>query len=158
MGKRWKEKVEDLATGRVGDRKKGRRGWWLALLLPLLLLGAAFWWLVRQPKDHTAWEDELDENQRDGDNRVEDNRVEDNLVEIEGIGPKTAGVLREAGIVTFAQLADAEVEKLREILRDGELRGGDPSTWPEQARFAAQGDWEGLYALREKLHGGRRVD
>ena len=83
---------------------------------------------------------------------------EDDLVQIEGIGPKTAGVLRDAGIYTFVQLAEIDMEQLKEILRNAELRGADPSTWPEQARLAARGDWEGLASLRDELKGGRRVD
>ena len=83
---------------------------------------------------------------------------EDDLVQIEGIGPKTARVLRDAGIYTFVQLAEIDMEQLKEILRNAELRGADPSTWPEQARLAARGDWEGLASLRDVLQGGRRVD
>ncbi len=82
----------------------------------------------------------------------------DDLQTIEGIGPKIAGVLQAAGISTFAQLAQADVGRLREILTEaGISRISDPGTWPEQAKLAADGDWQGLEALQDQLKGGRLV-
>lgn len=81
----------------------------------------------------------------------------DNLRRIEGVGPKISGVLIAAGVRTFAGLAATDVERLREILREGGVRVGDPGTWPEQAALAAAGDWDGLAALQGQLKGGRRV-
>ena len=60
----------------------------------------------------------------------------DDLVQINGIGPKVASLLQEAGIASFAQLAATPVERLREIL-DGagaRYRVTDPSSWPAQAQ------------------------
>jgi predicted flap endonuclease-1-like 5' DNA nuclease len=82
---------------------------------------------------------------------------EDNLVILEGIGPKISAVLKSAGIDTFHQLASTPVERLREILLAANLRLPDPTTWPEQAALAAQGDWEGFKALTAQLKGGRKV-
>jgi ribosomal protein L30 len=81
----------------------------------------------------------------------------DDLEVVEGIGPKIAGVLKDAGIGTLAQLAATDVERLREILHEGEIRIGDPTTWPEQAALAAEGKWDEFNALTEQLKGGRRV-
>ena len=81
----------------------------------------------------------------------------DDLKRIEGIGPKIASLLQDAGITTFAQLAAADVERLREILDAVNLRIANPTTWPEQAALAAAGDWEGLASLQGELKGGRRV-
>jgi predicted flap endonuclease-1-like 5' DNA nuclease len=84
----------------------------------------------------------------------------DDLKRIEGIGPKIAGVLRQAGINSFTQLADADLDRLRQVLEAADPRLGrlaDPGTWPEQARFAAKGDWQALAALQSQLKGGRRV-
>lgn len=81
----------------------------------------------------------------------------DDLKRIEGIGPKIASLLRDAGIATFAQLAAADVERLREILAAANLRIADPTTWPEQAALAAAGDWERLAYLQGELKGGRRA-
>jgi predicted flap endonuclease-1-like 5' DNA nuclease len=83
----------------------------------------------------------------------------DDLQAIEGIGPKIAGVLQAAGINNFAQLAQADVARLQEILTEaGISQIADPSTWPEQAKLAAAGDWEGLETLQDQLKGGRRAD
>jgi predicted flap endonuclease-1-like 5' DNA nuclease len=80
----------------------------------------------------------------------------DDLSVIEGIGPHISGVLRRAGIMSFAALADTPVERLRSILREsGEPAFVDPGTWPAQARLAADGDWEGLGALKNELKAGR---
>lgn len=82
----------------------------------------------------------------------------DDLKVIEGIGPKIAGILNAAGIVTFAQLADTPVDRLDEILREANLRNiADPSTWPEQAALAAKGDWNAFKQLTDQLKGGRRA-
>lgn len=81
----------------------------------------------------------------------------DNLTRIEGIGPKIAGLLQEANIATFDQLAAAEVSRLEEILEAADLPMIDPTTWPEQASLAASGEWETLQALQDLLKGGRRA-
>ncbi len=81
----------------------------------------------------------------------------DDLKRIEGIGPKIAAVLREAGIVTFAQLAASDAGRIRQVLRAGGVRIAFPETWPEQAGLAAAGEWEMLKALQAELKGGRRV-
>ncbi len=81
----------------------------------------------------------------------------DVLKKIEGIGPKVEGVLNAAGISTFAQLAEADVEKLREILAEAKLQMMDPAGWLEQAELAAKGDWEALDKLQDELKGGRRA-
>ena len=82
----------------------------------------------------------------------------DDLKRIEGIGPKISGVLREAGIATFAQLADASAADIRNILETADphiLRLADPTSWPEQASLAAAGEWEALQALQQELKAGR---
>lgn len=54
----------------------------------------------------------------------------DNLEIIEGIGPQIADVFYQAGILTFQQLADTPVEKLRQILNDANYIA-DPTTGPQ---------------------------
>jgi predicted flap endonuclease-1-like 5' DNA nuclease len=81
----------------------------------------------------------------------------DDLGKIEGIGPKIASLLENAGVRTFAELAATDVEQLRTTLRDAGLNLADPTTWPEQAALAAGGDWEGLARLQDTLKGGRPV-
>lgn len=76
---------------------------------------------------------------------------------LEGVGPKIQEILYGAGIKTFAQLAGADVAQLKEILAAAgdQYRLADPSSWPEQARHAAAGDWAGLQTLQDDLKGGR---
>jgi predicted flap endonuclease-1-like 5' DNA nuclease len=84
----------------------------------------------------------------------------DDLTRIEGIGPRICSVLQAAGIPTFARLASTEVESLRQVLEEADprlLRLADPSSWPEQAKLAAEGAWDALQALQDELKGGRRV-
>jgi len=83
----------------------------------------------------------------------------DDLKVIEGIGPKLASVLQEAGIATYAQLADTEVSQIEQILEAADprlLRLAKPAAWPEQAALAASGQFEALEALQGELKGGRR--
>jgi predicted flap endonuclease-1-like 5' DNA nuclease len=79
----------------------------------------------------------------------------DDLTVIEGIGPKIASVIQAAGITTLDKLAHANAQELSQILLDNNLRLADCTTWPEQAKFAAAGDWEGLKQFQEHLKGGR---
>lgn len=77
----------------------------------------------------------------------------DDLKKIEGIGPKIAETLVEAGIATFADLAKAKPAKISEIIEG--VRGNHvPDTWPQQAQLAADGKWDELKELQDKLDGG----
>jgi large subunit ribosomal protein L21 len=89
--------------------------------------------------------------------RSEAKKEADDLVKIEGIGPKAAQALNEAGIVTFAQLAESSVEDLLKILSDTGLKSLNPETWMEQAQLAADGDWEAFEKLQAELTGGRKT-
>jgi len=82
----------------------------------------------------------------------------DDLRKIEGIGPKIARILQDHGVHTFAQLAQVQVDHLRELLQQAgsRFRIADPTSWPEQARLATQGDWDALGRLQDELVGGRR--
>lgn len=83
----------------------------------------------------------------------------DDLTKIEGIGPKIAQVLADAGITTFAALASTSAERLREILNaaGSRYRITDPTTWPEQAAHAAAGDWDKFNDLVGRLKAGKRA-
>ena len=81
----------------------------------------------------------------------------DDLTKIEGIGPKVAAILSEAGIATFEALSSARVEDIEKILTDAGLQMMDATTWPQQAKLAAQGDWDALKKLQDKLSGGRKA-
>jgi large subunit ribosomal protein L21 len=81
----------------------------------------------------------------------------DDLVKIEGIGPKAAEALKQAGIVTFAQLAESSTDDLRGILAEAGLKSMNPDTWAEQAKLAADGDWDAFEKLQAELTGGRKT-
>ena len=81
----------------------------------------------------------------------------DDLTVIEGIGPKIDQALKRAGIMTFADLANSEVQSIQEILLAENFRLADPETWPEQARLAAEGKLDELVKFQAGLKGGRRV-
>lgn len=80
----------------------------------------------------------------------------DNFTVIEGIGPVINELLHAAGIDTFTELAETDLDRLTQILNDAELPMADPGTWPEQARLAANDSWEELEAFQNQLSGGRR--
>jgi large subunit ribosomal protein L21 len=95
--------------------------------------------------------------ERQAEVKVEEVVEADDLVKIEGIGPKVSKTLIAGGISTFEALANAQVEDIQKILTDAGLRMMDASTWPQQARLAADGDWDGLKKLQDELSGGRKV-
>ncbi|MEZ5740015.1 MAG: helix-hairpin-helix domain-containing protein [Burkholderiaceae bacterium] len=83
----------------------------------------------------------------------------DDLTKVEGVGPKIAELLQAAGIRTYADLAAASQDTLKQVLADAGARyaAHDPGTWSEQAALAASGDWDTLKTLQDQLDGGRRV-
>lgn len=78
----------------------------------------------------------------------------DDLKKIEGIGPKIASTLAEAGIATFAELAKTDAAKISEIIAG--VRGNHVTeTWPAQAQLAADGKWDELKKWQDELDGGK---
>lgn len=73
----------------------------------------------------------------------------DDLTLVDGVGPKIAGILADAGIATWRALGDADVGRLRGVLEDAgsRYRMHDPSGWPTQARLLAEGRWQEFKAL-----------
>jgi large subunit ribosomal protein L17 len=84
-------------------------------------------------------------------------KKQDDLTKIEGIGPKAAEALQEAGIKTFTKLSKSTPEELKQILEKsgGHFNALDPATWPEQAELAATDKWDELKELQDKLIGGK---
>ena len=117
--------------------------WWVWVVIVLVLLILLVWWWSRRAEvpQPVARMEQLSP---------------DDLKRIEGIGPKISGLLQAAGIATFAELASTDVSHLLQIVRDAGITIADPTTWPEQAALAAEGEWEQLEALQEVLKGGRR--
>jgi len=76
---------------------------------------------------------------------------------VEGIGPKIEQLLKEDGINTWEDLANAEVSRLEAILAKAgkRYRLAKPATWPRQARLAADAKWGELKEYQDELQGGR---
>lgn len=82
---------------------------------------------------------------------------ESDLKVVEGIGPKIEGLLKEAGVKNWSDLANASMDTLKGVLEaaGSRYRLADPTTWPKQAAMAVAGDWAGLKAYQDALDGGR---
>lgn len=85
---------------------------------------------------------------------------QDDLKMVEGVGPKIEGLLHEAGIKTWEDLANAPTEKVQQILDDAgpRYRMHQPTTWAKQARMAADAQWDELVAYQDRLDGGREPE
>lgn len=81
----------------------------------------------------------------------------DDLKKIEGIGPKIAQLLTDAGYGTFAAVAGTTPENISAILLNAGKRyaAHNPGTWPKQAEMAAEGKWDELKAWQDELDGGK---
>lgn len=81
----------------------------------------------------------------------------DDLTKVEGIGPKAAEALSNAGIDTFSKMADSDPEKMKEILTEASSRMAhlDPTSWPKQAKMAADEKWDELKVWQDNAKGGK---
>jgi predicted flap endonuclease-1-like 5' DNA nuclease len=161
----WLSSTSSPTTARVED---GGNPWWIWILVLLALIGfvaVVLWWWMRafNGEEEAVSPATSARVARAGEAKHETpvtSAPPDDLKRIEGIGPKISQVLRAAGIVTFAQLAETSVDRLQSILEADNpnlLRLADPTTWPEQATLAAARDWGGLESLQDELKGGRRT-
>ena len=84
---------------------------------------------------------------------------ENDLKIVEGIGPKIEELLKDNGITTWSELANSDVEKLREILQKGgdRFKMHDPQTWSDQAKLAVEGKWVELQEYQDFLIGGKHM-
>lgn len=85
---------------------------------------------------------------------------QDDLKVVEGIGPKIEGLLNDADIKTWADLADAPQEKVQAILDEAgsRYRMHNPATWAKQAVLARDEKWAELEEYQDKLDGGKEVE
>ncbi|MEL6273545.1 MAG: helix-hairpin-helix domain-containing protein, partial [Bacteroidota bacterium] len=83
-------------------------------------------------------------------------KKKDDLKKIEGIGPKIAGLLNEAGIETYSQLSKASLKKLQGVLKAAgpRFRLAKPDTWKAQAKLAAAGQDTELKKLQDEFKVG----
>ena len=82
---------------------------------------------------------------------------QDDLKVVEGIGPKIEGLFHNFGITTWKALGETSVKKCQEVLNSGgdRYRMHKPTTWPKQAKLAAEGKWKKLKKWQDDLDGGK---
>jgi predicted flap endonuclease-1-like 5' DNA nuclease len=133
-------------------------GWVWYLLVVLVALALLIWWMYQQSRKQSE-EDAKVQVKQESSMAVEAPKREgagDDLTIIEGIGPKVARVLKEAGITSFDSLSQADAAEVKNVLTAAGLQMMSPEGWIEQADLAAKEDWEGLEKLQDELKGGRR--
>jgi hypothetical protein len=121
--------------------------WWVLLAI---LLVVVIWWLFGRRTGEQGVESPPSLAQ------IEEARTPDDLTKLEGIGPKVARVLNDAGIVTFEALSRTNPADIQKALNAAGLQMMNPQGWIEQASLAARGDWQALEKLQGELKGGRK--
>ncbi|MBC2838734.1 30S ribosomal protein S2 [Robiginitalea sp. SC105] len=110
-----------------------------------------------EPKKEDAPKEEATEAKKEAAPAKAAEKAEaEDLTKIEGIGPKAAEALTNAGLGTYADLAGSNPDAIKEILTEASSRMAhlDPGTWPKQAKMAAEGKWDALAEWQEKAKGG----
>lgn len=125
--------------------------WLLLVALAFFFLMVVVGWWVSRNKGEQA------EAQVEAHAEPQAEKSADDLTKLEGVGPKVAKILAEAGITTFADLAEADAAEVDKVLDANRLQMLDSAGWIEQAKLAAAGDMEGLAKLQDELKGGRRA-
>lgn len=84
-------------------------------------------------------------------------REVDDFTKIEGIGPKINQIMIDGGVTTYAAMAYAKPEQLKDILAaaGNRYKMHNPTTWPQQAKLAEAGKWDELKTLQDELDGGK---
>jgi len=82
---------------------------------------------------------------------------ENDLSAIEGIGPKTAELLKKEGINSWSELATKTPFEIKELLATSGSRFShiDPSSWPRQSKLASGNHWTRLEKLQNDMDGGK---
>lgn len=75
---------------------------------------------------------------------------------IEGIGPAIANLCVNRGITTWWSMANTDLAVLRSMLAEAgpKFQVHDPTSWPQQARLLANGEWEKFRRLVDALRVG----
>lgn len=81
---------------------------------------------------------------------------ENDLTIIEGIGPKIQELFHNHDVKTWLALSQCSLEKCQEVLDSGgsRFKMHKPTTWAQQADFAAKGKWTELKKWQDELDGG----
>jgi predicted flap endonuclease-1-like 5' DNA nuclease len=150
---------------------KTRSWFWWGIKIGAVMALAIWWWLENLPgereKSRIIFRPRTQPGgTHDSEITIDDQKPEesektssdpDDLKVIEGLGPKSAQVLTEAGILTFKALSKMSPEEIHEVLKAAGMRIATPRSWPEQAALAAAGEWEKLKDLQDSLVGGRKA-
>ena len=130
--------------------------WIIIFILALVLV----WWLMSRAADLSREESQElttkilgNEAKKTTEEVVQE---PDDLTIIEGIGPKINQIFQEAGIQTYEQLSNTDLDTLKSLLEESRLSFADPKSWPEQAKLAYVENWDELEEMQDKLKGGRR--
>jgi predicted flap endonuclease-1-like 5' DNA nuclease len=158
--------VEVRATFSMIQQSFGIYGWvWIIIFLVALII--VWWLLTREAKESEARAEELEVHEEvieevEPEPEIliseEEAPIPDDLKLIEGIGPKISSLLQEAGITTFVQLANTDISTIDEIIDTAGITMADPSSWPKQAKLAADGEWDALEKFQDELKGGRHIE
>ena len=100
-----------------------------------------------------------DKDQKNAELKTRMLTMEDNLTYLSGIGPKVSSILKSEGINTFAKLATTNIDRIQEVLEAANpslLRLTNPTTWSDQAKLAAEEEWEALAKLQEDIKSRKR--
>ena len=122
--------------------------WLLWVVLGIFLLIVLIGWWVSRDKGEQA---------EAGADAPAVEKSADDLTSLEGVGPKVAKILAEAGYASFADLAKADAAEVDKVLDANKLAMLDSAGWIDQAKLAAAGDMEGLAKLQDELKGGRKA-
>lgn len=81
---------------------------------------------------------------------------ENDLTIVEGIGPKIQELFHNHDVKTWLALSQCSLEKCQEVLDSGgpRFKIHKPTTWAQQAGFAAEGKWAELKKWQDELDGG----
>ena len=110
--------------------------------LAFITLATLIWYWLRRPLEEEKTQTSPDEIiilpdiKKTSD--LPTSHQEDDLTKITGIGPKISFALHDAGITSYKQLAEMNVERIQEILNQAGLGRYNPSSWPEQAGSLAK--------------------
>ena len=122
---------------------------WFWTLFVCLPLGLMAWWFLRWfflPSYKRTSSVEIETPRSKG---VKLPVKKDDFRLLKGIGPKTASVLYQTGILSFEQLSLMEKTKLEQILKSHNLPAGRIDFWQKQAALAAAEDWAALEKLQK---------
>ena len=125
---------------------------WVALGFFVLMVFVG-WWTSRNKGEQV----EAQAGQAEAHEALKAEMAADDLTKLEGIGPKVAKILNDAGIKTFDDLAKADAAEVDKVLDANRLQMLDSEGWIEQAKLAAKGDMEALAKLQDELKGGRKA-